>query len=157
MRADETTAAQPRGRRDASQSGRQDGDGKRTTREHVVGAVSEFPDGSHRVVDIEGRQIGVFNIRGTFHALPNICPHQTGPVCEAKQVVGTLLATERTGWDPEWVKDGEVLVCPWHGLEYHIPTGQCLAFPNIKLRRYDVSVEGENVVIRLTSRAKVGR
>ena len=70
------------------------------TREHVVGPVSEFPDGSHRVVDVGGRQIGVFNIRGTFHALPNICPHQTGPVCEAKQVVGTLLATEETGLGP---------------------------------------------------------
>ena len=124
------------------------------TREHVVGPVSEFPDGSHRVVDVGGRQIGVFNIRGTFHALPNICPHQTGPVCEAKQVVGTLLATERTDWDPEWVKDGEVLVCPWHGLEYHIPTGQCLAFPNIKLRRYDVSVEDDQVVIHLRSKAR---
>jgi nitrite reductase/ring-hydroxylating ferredoxin subunit len=123
------------------------------TRAHVVGPVSEFPDGSHRVVDVGGRQIGVFNIRGTFHALPNICPHQTGPVCEAKQVVGTLLATERTDWDPEWVKDGEVLVCPWHGLEYHIPTGQCLAFPNIKLRRYDVSVEDDQVVIHLRSKA----
>ena len=127
--------------------------GERRKREHVVGPVSEFPDGSHRVVDVGGRQIGVFNIRGSFHALPNICPHQTGPVCEAKQVVGTLVATEKTDWDPEWVKDGEVLICPWHGLEYHIPTGQCLAFPNIKLRRYDVSVEDDQVVIRLSSRA----
>ena len=138
----------------ASPNGRQAADGERTTREHVVGPVSDFPDGSHRVVDIGGRQIGVFNIKGSFHALPNICPHQTGPVCEAKQVVGTLLSTEKTNWDPEWVKDGEVLVCPWHGLEYHIPTGQCLAFPNIKLRRYDVLVEDDQVVIRLKSRSR---
>jgi nitrite reductase (NADH) small subunit len=55
------------------------------------------------------------------------------------------------------VKDGEVLVCPWHGLEYHIPTGQCLAFPNIKLRRYDVSVEDGQVVIRLSSRSRVSK
>ena len=147
----------PEGGGDTSPDGRNKGGAERITREHVVGPVSEFPEGSHRVVDIGGRQIGVFNIRGSFHALPNICPHQTGPVCEAKQVVGTLLATEKTDWDPEWVKDGEVLVCPWHGLEYHIPTGQCLAFPNIKLRRYDVGVEDDQVVIRLSSRAKASK
>jgi len=147
----------PEGAGDASAEGSIKGGGERTTRDHVVGPVSEFPEGSHRVVDIGGRQIGVFNIRGSFHALPNICPHQTGPVCEAKRVVGTLLATEKTNWDPEWVKDGEVLVCPWHGLEYHIPTGQCLAFPNIKLRRYDVGVEDDQVIIRLSSRAKASK
>jgi hypothetical protein len=64
---------------DTSPDGRPKDDGERKTRAHIVGPVSEFPDGSHRVVDIAGRQIGVFNIKGTFHALPNICPHQTGP------------------------------------------------------------------------------
>lgn len=123
--------------------------GERRKQEHVIGPVSDFPDGSHRVVDVDGRQIGVFNIRGSFHALPNICPHQTGPVCEAKQVVGTLVATEKTDWDPEWVKDGEVLICPWHGLEYHIPTGGCIAYPNVNLRCYEVVAEDGKVKVRL--------
>lgn len=140
--------------REGSRSAPAQSDGGRERTDHVVCPVAEFPEGSHRVVELGGRQIGVFNIRGTFHALPNICPHQTGPVCEAKQVVGTLLATERTNWTPEWVREGEVLVCPWHGLEYHIPTGQCLAFPNIKLRRYEVSVKDDQVVVTLSSRAK---
>ena len=31
---------------------------------HVVGARADFPDGTHRVVEVAGREIGVFNIRG---------------------------------------------------------------------------------------------
>jgi nitrite reductase (NADH) small subunit len=47
------------------------------------------------------------------------------------------------------VHDGEVVVCPWHGLEYHVPTGRCLAYPNINLRRYEVFVEDGKVKVLL--------
>lgn len=114
---------------------------------YVVGAVADFPPGSHRVVDVGNRQVGVFNIDGRFFALPNICPHQTGPVCEGKRLSGTFRADAETGWRREWIHDGEVIVCPWHGLEYHVPTGQCLAFPHIRLRRYEVMVEDDEVVV----------
>ncbi len=36
---------------------------KRCT-EHVVGDLSDFPEGEHRVVRVGRREIGVFNIRG---------------------------------------------------------------------------------------------
>jgi nitrite reductase/ring-hydroxylating ferredoxin subunit len=45
--------------------------------------------------------------------------------------------------------EGEVIACPWHGLEYHVPTGRCLAYPEITLRRYEVDVRGEDVVVRV--------
>ncbi|HYZ02318.1 MAG TPA: Rieske 2Fe-2S domain-containing protein, partial [Candidatus Binatia bacterium] len=53
--------------------------------EHVVGELADFPEGTHRVVRVGNREIGVFNIRGRFYGLPNLCPHQTGPVCEARR------------------------------------------------------------------------
>ena len=113
--------------------------------DHVVGTLADFPEGSHRVVEVSGRQIGIFNIRGELFGLPNVCPHQTGPVCAGRTVVGTMRSTEETGWRPEWVHDGEVIVCPWHGLEYHVPTGQCMAFPHVRLRRYNVVVQDGEV------------
>lgn len=120
---------------------------------HVVGARADFPDGTHRVVEVAGREIGVFNIRGELYGLPNICPHQTGPVCSGRIVTGSLRSAESTGWKTEWVHDGEVIVCPWHGLEYHVPTGQCLAYPHIRLRRYAVDVDDRgNVAVRLPTR-----
>jgi nitrite reductase (NADH) small subunit len=116
---------------------------------HDVGALSDFPEGSHRVVRVGRRQIGLFNVGGELYGLPNVCPHQTGPLCEGKPPLGTLVSRAENDWRFEWVHDGEVVVCPWHGLEYHVPTGRCLAYPNINLRRYEVVVESGRVKVIL--------
>jgi nitrite reductase/ring-hydroxylating ferredoxin subunit len=47
------------------------------------------------------------------------------------------------------VNEGEIVACPWHGLEYHVPTGRCLAYPNITLRSYEVVAEDGKVKVRL--------
>ena len=117
--------------------------------EYVVGNVSDFPDGSHKVVKVGRREIGIFNIRGEFYGLPNICPHQTGPLCEGKPALGTLIANAEGDWRFEWVHDGEIVACPWHGLEYHVPTGRCIAYPNVNLRSYEVVTENGKVKVRL--------
>ena len=122
---------------------------KREREAHVVGDATDFPEGSHRVVRVGRRQIGLFNIGGELYGLPNVCPHQTGPLCEGKPPLGTLVSRAENDWRFEWVHDGEVVVCPWHGLEYHVPTGRCLAYPNINLRRYEVVVEAGKVKMLL--------
>ena len=66
-------------------------------------------------------------------------------------MTGTLEADAESGWAPRWTLEGEVVACPWHGLEYHVPTGRCLAYPEITLRRYEVDVRGEDVVVRVGS------
>jgi nitrite reductase (NADH) small subunit len=120
--------------------------------EAVVGRVADFPEGTHRVVRVGRREIGVFNVHGRFYGLPNLCPHQTGPLCEGRRATGTLLADAASGWRPRWALEGEVIACPWHGLEYHVPTGRCLAYPEIRLRRYDVHVRGEEVLVSVPAR-----
>jgi nitrite reductase (NADH) small subunit len=118
--------------------------------EVVVGRVEEFPEGTHKVVVADGREIGVFNIGGRFYGLPNRCPHQAGPLCEGRRATGAVVADGSTGWRPQWVMEDEVIACPWHGLEYHVPTGQCLAYPDIVLRRYPVDVRDGDVVVTLS-------
>jgi nitrite reductase/ring-hydroxylating ferredoxin subunit len=118
-------------------------------KEHIVGDISDFPQGSHKVVKVGRREIGIFNIGGKFYGLPNVCPHQTGPLCEAKSTTGTLIAREETDWEARWVYNGEIVACPWHGLEYHVPTGRCIAYRNVNLRRYEVIVEDGKVKVRL--------
>jgi nitrite reductase (NADH) small subunit len=115
--------------------------------EVVVGRVEDFPVGTHKVVLAGRREIGVFNIGGRLYGLPNLCPHQTGPLCEGRCATGTLVADASTDWRPEWAMEDEVIACPWHGLEYHVPTGQCLAYPEITLRRYPVAVRDGEVVV----------
>ncbi|MGH2551733.1 MAG: Rieske (2Fe-2S) protein, partial [Thermomicrobiales bacterium] len=56
------------------------------TRRVVVGPVEELPPGERKiVVPFRGRAgIGVFNVNGTFHALRNLCPHKSGPLCTGR-------------------------------------------------------------------------
>jgi nitrite reductase (NADH) small subunit len=120
--------------------------------EVAVGRLADFPEGTHRVVEAGGRKIGVFHIGGRFYGLPNRCAHQGGPLCEGRLVSGTLAADAEGGWQPRWALDGEVIACPWHGLEYHVPTGRCLAFPEIRLRVYEVGVRGDEVYVSVPDR-----
>ncbi|MBO0707986.1 MAG: Rieske 2Fe-2S domain-containing protein [Candidatus Dormibacteraeota bacterium] len=120
---------------------------RRAPEPNVLGSIDDFPEGSQRVVRLGAREIGVFNIRGRLYGLPNVCPHQAGPLCEGRRVPGTTTARAEGGWRTEWGLEGEVISCPWHGLEYHIPTGQCLAFPEIRLRTYQVEARDGEVVV----------
>jgi nitrite reductase/ring-hydroxylating ferredoxin subunit len=106
-----------------------------------VAPVDELPPGSVRVITVRGVEIGVFNVDGAYYALPNLCFHQWGPLCTGK-VTGTFTACPESDWHPRWEREGRIVVCPWHSLEFDVTTGQCLAYPRVKLRRYPVVVEG---------------
>jgi 3-phenylpropionate/trans-cinnamate dioxygenase ferredoxin subunit len=112
----------------------------------VVGTAADFPPGTHRVVEVDGREVGIFNIAGRLYGLANRCAHQGGPLCAAKRTTGTLVA-EPPGYLPRWALEGEIVACPWHGMEYHVPTGRALADPRISIRRYDVTLDGDAVVV----------
>jgi nitrite reductase (NADH) small subunit len=47
------------------------------------------------------------------------------------------------------VQEGRVIVCPWHSMEFDVPTGQCLAYPRVKLRRYPITIEDGVVKVML--------
>lgn len=115
---------------------------------HQIAPAAEIPVGGQQIVKIGRREIGLFNVKGTFHALPNLCPHQLGPLCEGK-VSGTTDAHAETSWEVEWVHEGEIVTCPWHGIEYHIPTGRCIAFSEISIRSYNVWEEDGWVMIEV--------
>lgn len=113
---------------------------------YIVAKVEDVPAGTHLVAEVAGREVGVFNIEGIYYALPNVCLHQSGPLCRGA-VSGTVIANAETGWQREWVNDGQIVVCPWHALEFNITTGQCLAFPQRRLRTYPVRVEGNQIIV----------
>jgi nitrite reductase/ring-hydroxylating ferredoxin subunit len=116
--------------------------------EHVVGRAADLPPGTHRVVRAGNRELGLFNIGGRFHAIPNLCPHQRGPLCEGR-TSGTIDYGPHTEWKLAWIWEGEVVTCPWHSLEFHVPTGQCLAMPDIRLRKFEVVARDGDVVVVL--------
>jgi nitrite reductase (NADH) small subunit len=114
--------------------------------EHVVGTVEDFPAGTHRVVRVGRIEVGVFNVGGALYALPNVCPHQFGPLCEGT-VNGTTACSAATNWQFAWVRDGEIVTCPWHGIEFDIATGRSLSSPRLRVRTYPVTVENGQVMV----------
>jgi nitrite reductase (NADH) small subunit len=112
--------------------------------EHVVGRIGDLPEGTHVVVEAAGRQIGLFNVRGEYYALANACFHQKGPLCRGS-VGGILVSREETGWEWEWASEGEIVICPWHSLEFEIKTGRCVAFPSKRVPAYEVRVDGDEI------------
>ncbi len=87
---------------------------------HVVGRVDEIPAGGRKIVRLEGREVGIFNLEGTFYALKNSCPHQAARVCLGR-VVGTALPSNV--YEYRYGQEGRILRCPWHSWEYDITTG----------------------------------
>lgn len=75
-----------------------------------VSAAGEFPAGTHRVVDVDGSEVAVFNLEGEYYAIENICTHDGGTL---------------TGGCVE----GEQVICPRHGARFSIKTGAVLAPP----------------------------
>jgi len=116
--------------------------------EYTVANVEDVPPGSHIVIEVNGREIGIFNVDGKFYALPNACVHQNGPLCRGA-VSGTLAAGPETRWQRTWVCEGEIIVCPWHSVEYNITTGQCLAWPEKRLPVYSVQVDAQFLKVTL--------
>lgn len=106
---------------------------------HNLGPLTGFPEGEQRLVEVAGRSIGVFNVRGRLFALRNRCPHQGGPLCSGR--VFTRLESDRPG--QYRYADGEFLVeCPWHGWEFDLATGQSWFDPaRTRVRPYPLTVE----------------
>ena len=104
----------------------------------VVGKVAELPPSSRRIVRVNGREIGVFNVKGKYYALRNLCPHQSAPLCLGEL---TGLAVSDEPGEIEWTREGEILRCPWHGWEFDISNGSTIFQSNARVKTYDVQVE----------------
>lgn len=115
-----------------------------------VGSRSELRDGTHRIVSLDdGTEVGVIAHGGGLYAYRNRCSHQGGPVCEGI-VIGSV--APRLGPDGDMLgerfdDDDPHLVCPWHGVEFHLLTGECVTIPRARLRAYEVAVEDDQVYL----------
>jgi 3-phenylpropionate/trans-cinnamate dioxygenase ferredoxin subunit len=72
--------------------------------------AEDLQPGTHRVVDVDGAQVAVFNLDGQYYAIEDVCTHDGGIL---------------TGGPIE----GDQIVCPRHGARFCIRTGEALAPP----------------------------
>ena len=111
---------------------------------HIVCSVDELPPGERKIIDLEGRSIGVFNIDGTYRAIRNICPHHGAPLC-----LGGPEKLMRASGPFEYKLTGAwVLRCPWHGYAFHLETGKTIYDPDdMRVRVYPVTVEDGQIIL----------
>ena len=117
--------------------------------EILVGRVDDFADGQRVMVRVDDRDVFVFERDGRFHAFENVCRHMGGPVGEGI-LMGKVEAVldENRAWVRDRFSTTEIhIVCPWHGWEYDIETGECAANRRIKLRRFEAVTRGEDVYV----------
>ncbi|MDA2920024.1 non-heme iron oxygenase ferredoxin subunit [Desulfobacterota bacterium AH_259_B03_O07] len=96
-----------------------------------VAKTNELEPGEGKLVEIEGKEIALFNCDGNYYAIDNECTHAGGPLCE-----GDL--------------EGHTVTCPWHGGEFDIKTGEVLGLPpEESVKSYNVEVEGDSIKIEV--------
>jgi len=95
-----------------------------------VAATDQFAPGGHRVVDVDGVEVAVFNIGGEFLAIEDICTHDGGELA-----CGEV--------------EGDVIVCPRHGARFSLRTGEVLAPPAYEpVAALPVRVQNDMVQVR---------
>jgi len=116
--------------------------------EQFVGRLSEFTDGSRQIVKIGNTEVGVFRHEGEFFAYSNYCLHQGGPACEGMMINNVVDVIDKDGlYQGQSYGDEMHFVCPWHGYEYDMKTGECIGDRKLKLRKYEVVKRGEDVYV----------
>lgn len=106
---------------------------------YVVAPAAEISPGERKLVEVKGRRIVIFNLKGEFFAVSDRCPHQGGPLSKGK-LTGFVQSDEPGTYC--YSRQGEVIRCPWHAWEYDIRTGKSWCDPRrIAVRNFAVSVE----------------
>jgi nitrite reductase/ring-hydroxylating ferredoxin subunit len=146
-------AAQVRGGR-AKKGKSQPNDGRSTRAvahmaEKFVAKLTEFQDGDRRIVFVGDNEIGVFKHEGEFYAYSNFCLHQGGPACEGLTIakVEERLRPDKTSMGLFFAEDEMHFVCPWHGMEYDMRTGECVSDRKMKLKKYKTVQKGDELYV----------
>ncbi|GJM15238.1 MAG: hypothetical protein DHS20C13_05650 [Thermodesulfobacteriota bacterium] len=93
--------------------------------------IDELDSGQAKLVEIEDKEIALFNCDGTYYAIDNECSHVGGPLCEGEI-------------------DGSTVICPWHGAEFDLKSGEALAPPaEENVNTYKVHIDGDLIKIEI--------
>ncbi len=109
-----------------------------------VATIDECPPGRVHMVDLGGREVGIFNEEGKYYAVLNHCPHKGAPICRGR-VVGRVVcdAEQRVTYDHE----AKTLRCPWHHWEFDLESGKALVPISERIKVFPVMVRDGMVLI----------
>ena len=95
-----------------------------------VAETKDLAPGAAKTVEVNGKEVALFNVGGSFYAVDNTCKHRGGSLGE-----GEL--------------DGPVVTCPLHAWTYDVTTGECFDDPACSIDRFAVRIEDDDVLIEL--------
>jgi nitrite reductase/ring-hydroxylating ferredoxin subunit len=72
----------------------------------------------------------VTRVDGALVAVPGVCPHEDVALADGELAGGAI-------------------VCPGHGYAFDLRTGQCAHDPDLELRRYRITVVGDEIWVDL--------
>ena len=95
------------------------------------------------------RKSASFATAASSIAYSNFCLHQGGPACEGLTIarVEERLRPDKTSLGLFFSDTEMHFVCPWHGYEYDMKTGECVSDRRLKLRKYDVVQKGDDIYV----------
>ena len=93
-------------------------------------AETALAEGENIVVDVDGTDIALFKIQGSFYAIEDICSH------DGAEIASGLL-------------DGDEIICPRHGARFCIKTGAVKSPPAYEaIKCFPVRIENNTVQVR---------
>src|SRR6476646_2460919 len=99
----------------------------------TVCRAEELPDGEMRLVEADGRKIGVFNCGGDLLAIEDRCSHDEGPLAEGE--FDTAACT---------------VECTLHGSLFDLRTGKPNTLPAyLSVETFEARVENDEVKLEL--------
>jgi len=99
----------------------------------AVAKTADVAPGTTRKVVVDGAELLVCNVDGTFYAIEDVCTHDVGELDQ-----GEL--------------EGCRIMCPRHGAYFDVTTGAALTLPAVlPVPTYPVRIEGDDIVIEMTA------
>jgi 3-phenylpropionate/trans-cinnamate dioxygenase ferredoxin subunit len=77
-----------------------------------IAPAADLPNGERLFVDLGDKPVVIFNIAGKFFAIGDVCTHDDGPLGDG-------------------MIEGFNVVCPRHGAEFDVRTGQAVQMPAV--------------------------
>jgi 3-phenylpropionate/trans-cinnamate dioxygenase ferredoxin subunit len=99
----------------------------------TVCPADELSAGEMRLVEHDGRKIGVFNCAGALYAIEDRCSHDDGPLAEG-----------------EFDADACTVECPRHGSLFDLTSGRPKTLPAYApVETFQVAIEDDQVLLEV--------
>jgi len=86
--------------------------------------------GKSAIIEVGDKEIALFNYKGDYYAIDNICPHRGAPLGEGR------------------IEEG-ILICPNHEWRFELKSGWCPQNPELSTEVYPIKVHEGKIYVRL--------